>query len=90
MLRRLLEMQSLQADYKEPNGCSLMTVHKSKGKEFDGVIIVDGYLKSPNAFFRLNAPSSEREDARRLLRVAITRARRRVLLLTPNYTMLRH
>lgn len=90
MLRRLLEMQSLQADYKEAHGCSLMTVHKSKGKEFDGVIIVDGHPKSPNAFFRFNAPSSEHEDARRLLRVAITRARRRVLILRPNYTILKH
>lgn len=80
-LRRPLEMQSLQADYREPYGCSLMTVHKAKGKEFDGVVIVDGDSRSSNAFIRPNASASERDSARRLLRVAITRARRQVVLL---------
>jgi helicase, uvrD/REP family len=81
VLRRPLEMQSLQADYREPHGCSLMTVHKAKGKEFDGVVIVDGDSRSSSAFIRPNASVSERDSARRLLRVAITRARRRVVLL---------
>lgn len=80
-LRRPLEMQSLQADYREPHGCSMMTVHKAKGKEFDGVVIVDGDPRSSHAFVRLNASASERDSARRLLRVAITRARRQVVLL---------
>ena len=82
-LRQPLNMQSLQSDYREPIGCSLMTVHKAKGKEFDGVVIVDGYPKRADAFFSENTSSSERESARRLLRVAITRARRRVLLVRP-------
>ena len=80
-LRRPLEMQSLQAAYREPHGCSLMTVHKAKGKEFDGVVIVDGNSRNSSAFIRPNASASERDNARRLLRVAITRARRRVVLL---------
>lgn len=83
LLRRPLSMQSLQSDYREPVGCSLMTVHKAKGKEFDGVVIVDGYPKNTDAFFREKASSSKRESARRLLRVAITRARRHVLLVRP-------
>lgn len=83
LLRRPLSMQSLQSDYREPVGCSLMTVHKAKGKEFDGVVVVDGYPKSADAFFRAKALSSERESARRLLRVAITRARRHVFLVRP-------
>ena len=60
-----------------------MTVHKAKGKEFDGVVIVDGNPKKADAFFREKASSSKRESARRLLRVAITRARHRVLLVRP-------
>jgi helicase, uvrD/REP family len=83
LLRRPLSMQSLQSDYREPVGCSLMTVHKAKGKEFDGVVIVDGHPKSADAFFREKASPSERESARRLLRVAITRARRHVFLVRP-------
>lgn len=89
LLRRPLSMQSLQSDYREPVGCSLMTVHKAKGKEFDGVVVVDGYPKSADAFFRAKALSSERESARRLLRVAITRARRHVFLVRP-YSALCH
>ena len=83
LLRRPLSMQSLQSDYREPAGCSLMTAHKAKGKEFDGVVIVDGNPRSSDAFFREKASSSERESARRLLRVAITRARRHVRLVRP-------
>lgn len=83
LLRRPLSMQSLQSDYREPAGCFLMTVHKAKGKEFDGVVIVDGNPKKADAFFREKASSSKRESARRLLRVAITRARHRVLLVRP-------
>lgn len=86
-LRRPLEMQSLQSDYREPHGCSLMTVHKAKGKEFDGVVIVDGDPRSSHAFVRLNASASERDSARRLLRVAITRARRQVVLLRASNAM---
>ena len=83
LLRRPLSMQSLQSDYREPVGCSLMTVHKAKGKEFDGVVIVDGHPKKADAFFPEKASSSQRESARRLLRVAITRARRHVILVRP-------
>jgi DNA helicase-2/ATP-dependent DNA helicase PcrA len=61
-------------------GLNVMTMHKSKGKEFDGVILVHlGNSMSPFS------PASEpppHAKSRRLLRVAITRARHHVLLLT--------
>lgn len=56
-----------------------MTIHKSKGKEFDGVIIVDDANISPLIF---NGESAPYRSCRRLLRVGITRAAHHVLMLT--------
>ena len=80
-LRRPLEMQRLQLEDYKPFSCMLMTVHKAKGKEFDGVVIIDGNPQTYDAFFRFKSSSSDRESSRRLLRVGITRARHQVLLL---------
>jgi DNA helicase-2/ATP-dependent DNA helicase PcrA len=60
-------------------GISVMTVHKSKGKEFDGVIIIDDANNSPLIFSAEGAPYPR---SRRLLRVGITRACHHVLMLT--------
>lgn len=65
---------------KDPRGIHLMTIHKSKGKEFNEVIIYDG------AFHRLlKDPTDERRVAqeRLALRVAVTRAIQRATILTP-------
>ncbi len=61
----------------------LLTLHKCKGKEFDAVFIVDGF--GPHN--RLVLPGDPRDNglprSRRLLSVAITRARYGVLVFTP-------
>lgn len=84
IVRQTLDMGRLLADQREPRGCVLMTMHKSKGKEFHGVVLVEGAHRSK--FF------DEREEAphpasRRLLRVAITRARHRVVIVRPEGSM---
>ncbi|MDN4465303.1 ATP-binding domain-containing protein [Microbacterium aurantiacum] len=78
--------QPTSAGRTESQRCGLWALtrptamHKSKGKEFDGVVIVEGHHRS--VFF------AEREEAphlatRRLLRVAITRARHKVVIVRP-------
>ena len=66
------------------NGINVMTMHKSKGKEFDGVIILHlGNNMSPLS------PDDEPEPhmkSRRLLRVGVTRAKQHVLMLTDAYS----
>jgi DNA helicase-2/ATP-dependent DNA helicase PcrA len=57
-----------------------MTLHKSKGKEFDGVVIVEGYRNGP--LFRAEE-EPHYASSRRLLRVGITRARKLVVLVRP-------
>lgn len=75
---RAVADEHLSQNYFEPSGCLVMSMHKSKGKEFDAVIVIE----SPyNASFisKDNAPFTE---SRKLLRVAITRARHFVQILT--------
>jgi DNA helicase-2/ATP-dependent DNA helicase PcrA len=83
-VRRILETRQLVSANTEPNGVVLMTLHKAKGKEFDGVVIIEGQYKG--SFFRDRDSEEDRPHSatRRLLRVGITRARYRVCILRPN------
>jgi DNA helicase-2/ATP-dependent DNA helicase PcrA len=58
-----------------------MTMHKSKGKEFDAVVIVEGRHDMP-LLDPVQGSKTQQAD-RRLLRVAITRARHLVVILRP-------
>jgi DNA helicase II / ATP-dependent DNA helicase PcrA len=62
-------------------GVNVMTIHKSKGKEFDEVIVFEG--SRAGRLLRDNANASDLEQARLSLRVAVTRARKRTTILTP-------
>ena len=64
-------------------GIHVMTIHKSKGKEFDAAIIFDDSNSSPLLFTKEVAPYPR---CRRLARVGITRARHHVLMLCDAYT----
>ncbi|WP_187993991.1 UvrD-helicase domain-containing protein [Schaalia sp. JY-X159] len=81
LVRRALEVGRLQADQRDPRGCVLMTIHKAKGKEFDGVLLVEGQYQGN--FFRDTDTEVQRAAARRLLRVGITRARHQVAIIRP-------
>lgn len=81
LVRRALEASRLQADHRDPRGCMLMTIHKAKGKEFDGVLLVEGQYQG--SFFRDTDTEAQRAAARRLLRVGITRARHKVMIVRP-------
>ena len=66
------------SENKNQNGINVMTVHKAKGKEFDGVIIFDNFHSSP-LVARVDTPNLHK--SRKLLLVAITRAKYHVLIL---------
>lgn len=76
-----LDRQVLMSADREPSGCVLMSIHKSKGKEFDGVILVEGAHASPFFDSREKPPHPA---SRRLLRVGITRARTLARLVRPH------
>lgn len=86
LVRRTLDQQKLATEQRDPQGFVLMNMHKSKGKEFDGVVIVEGFKRAEFFTDREGAPHLQ---TRRLLRVAITRARHRVVFIRPkNYPSL--
>jgi len=79
-IKRTLDRERLVSAERDPRGCVLMTMHKSKGKEFDGVVLVEGTYDSSFFGFAEDPPF---ERSRRLLRVAITRARSVVTMVRP-------
>lgn len=81
LVKRILEQERLIAVERDPRGCVLMNIHKSKGKEFDGVVLIEGAFKS--SFFDERTEAAPFERSRRLVRVGLTRARTLVTVVRP-------
>lgn len=82
IVRHALDASLVMGDQRPPRGCILMSLHKSKGKEFDAVVLVEGqYI---GQFFNPAKEAAPFMATRRLLRVGITRARRRVTIVRPS------
>jgi DNA helicase-2/ATP-dependent DNA helicase PcrA len=83
LVRDALLQEHFSASVKEWNGVHVMTIHKSKGKEFDEVIVYEG--SHQGRFIRANADDKALAQARLTLRVAVTRAMKRSTILTPKH-----
>lgn len=86
-IEKLLTESALESDQddleKKKNGAKLMTIHASKGLEFDYVFITgleDGLFPHERSSDD-NLTPEESEEERRLFYVALTRARKKVFLL---------
>ncbi|WP_426161624.1 UvrD-helicase domain-containing protein [Pseudoduganella sp. R-34] len=83
-----LAQEQLLDGIAEPPGIQVMNVHKAKGKQFDGVIFVREIRQAengPTSSFLWRGDAAPYVQSRRLVRVGITRARRRLLILTPTW-----
>ncbi len=68
-----------ESDIKKKNGVKLMTIHSSKGLEFDYVFIT-GLEQGLFPSERKDSKKDDEEEERRLFYVALTRARQKVFL----------
>jgi DNA helicase-2/ATP-dependent DNA helicase PcrA len=80
-VRAILDRQRLFESERTPRGCVLMTIHKSKGKEFDCVVLAEDAHRAP--LFDTDREPAPYEKSRRLLRVGLTRAKHCVAIVRP-------
>lgn len=90
-LEQFLESAALSSEQDElkdeQNAVRLMTVHASKGLEFNTVIIV-GLEEGLFPYEREEAEDADREEERRLMYVALTRAKHKLYLCYASYRTL--
>lgn len=86
-LDNALVQDQLLADGNDTQGIHVMTIHKSKGKQFDAVILVRENIRQGAKKFRSSLvwrdDAAPYDRSRKILRVGITRARLYVLMLEP-------
>ena len=83
-----ITQDQLAGGLDDPNGIQIMTIHKAKGKQFDGVLIVragrfEGAGQVSTFIWREDIRPFRR--SRKILRVAITRAKTHTMILDPMY-----
>ncbi|WP_196806996.1 UvrD-helicase domain-containing protein [Rhodanobacter sp. OR87] len=88
ILELALAQDQILGGVDDPPGVQVMNVHKAKGKQFDGVIVVrearhDGQQLVSSFVWWGDQPPYHR--SRKILRVAITRAKTHTLMLGPIY-----
>ncbi len=84
LVQDALLQEHFSASTKEWTGIHVMTIHKSKGKEFDEIIVYEGAYQK-GRIIRGNATPKEIAQSRLTLRVAVTRARKHSTILTPKH-----
>jgi ATP-dependent DNA helicase UvrD/PcrA len=88
-LESALAEDQILAGMEDLSGIHVMTIHKSKGKQFDGVIILrEGRRMGASGLtssFVWRGDQAPYVRSRKILRVAVTRAKKHVLFLNPVY-----
>lgn len=79
-VKSALTQEHFATSAKTWTGVNIMTIHKSKGKEFDEVIIYEGIRPGQRIVYN----EKTIDQARLNLRVAVTRAKNRVTILSPS------